>query len=80
MENLTLNPDVLKELINTVMPYGKYQGKRIAEIPEHYLVWLQGQGFPKGKLGELLALAYEIRLNGLESLLTPLITRARFPI
>lgn len=54
------------------MPYGKYQGRTIADIPEHYLVWLAGQGFPKGKLGELLALMYEIRLNGLEGLLKPL--------
>jgi uncharacterized protein (DUF3820 family) len=63
---------LLRELVTTVMPYGKYQGRTIADIPEHYLVWLAGRGFPHGKLGQLLALMYEIRLNGLEGLLQPL--------
>jgi uncharacterized protein (DUF3820 family) len=72
MEDFALNPERLKELTTTAMPYGKYQGRVLADIPEHYLVWLAGAGFPKGKLGELLALMYEIRLNGLEGLLQPL--------
>jgi uncharacterized protein (DUF3820 family) len=74
VEPFTLNPNLLRELIHTPMPYGKYQGRMLADIPEHYLVWMAGEGFPKGKLGQLLALAYEIRLNGLESLLNPLKT------
>ena len=54
------------------MPYGKYAGHMIADIPEHYLMWMGREGFPKGKLGQLLGLMYEIRLNGLEPLLKPL--------
>jgi uncharacterized protein (DUF3820 family) len=70
---------LLRELVNTVMPYGKYQGRAIADIPEHYLVWLAGRGFPQGKLGQLLALMYEIRLNGLEGLLKPLQGQRQHP-
>lgn len=77
MSELPLDPQLLKALVSTPMPYGKYGGTLIADIPEHYLVWMARSGFPKGKLGELLTLMYEIRLNGLEYLLQPL--RARFP-
>ncbi len=72
MEEFPLDPALLKELVTTLMPYGKYAGHAICDIPEHYLVWMAREGFPKGKLGSLLGLMYEIRLNGLESLLTPL--------
>lgn len=72
MDNFPFDPYLLKELVTTVMPYGKYAGHVIADIPEHYLVWMAREGFPKGKLGQLLALMYEIRLNGLEPLLNPL--------
>ncbi len=72
MDHVQLDPEFLKDLVNTPMPYGKYQGWMIADVPEHYLMWLSRQGFPKGKLGQLLALAYEIRLNGLEYLIKPL--------
>ncbi|MBN8217323.1 MAG: DUF3820 family protein, partial [Spirochaetes bacterium] len=50
------------------MPFGKYQGRRLLELPESYLVWFHGKGFPKGKLGAQLALIYELKLNGLEGL------------
>ncbi|MES2207809.1 MAG: DUF3820 family protein [Pseudomonadota bacterium] len=72
MENVQLDAEFLKDLVSTPMPYGKYEGYMLADVPEHYLMWLSRQGFPKGKLGQLLALAYEIRLNGLEYLLKPL--------
>lgn len=72
MEEPPLDPQLLKHLVTTVMPYGKYAGHVIADIPEHYLMWMGREGFPKGQLGQLLALMYEIRLNGLEKLLTPL--------
>ena len=72
MDDFPFDPYLLKELVSTVMPYGKYVGHVIADIPEHYLVWMAREGFPKGKLGQLLALMYEIRLNGLEPLLNPL--------
>lgn len=62
----------LEELVKTRMPYGKYKDRLICDLPEFYLVWYHSKGFPKGKLGEQLATMYEIKLNGLESLLTPL--------
>ena len=56
------------DLVTVKMPFGKYKGRFISDIPEHYLVWLNGQGFPAGKLGSLLSTAYEIRLNGLDDI------------
>ncbi|MFD2164922.1 DUF3820 family protein [Thalassotalea euphylliae] len=61
--------------INTVMPFGKYAGRKLLQLPEPYLVWFKSNGFPEGKLGEQLALVYEIKLNGLESILQPLLTQ-----
>lgn len=69
---MNMSPDQLKALVIYKMPYGKYKGSAIADIPEHYLVWMARTGFPSGQLGELLHLMYEIRLNGLEYLLKPL--------
>lgn len=66
-------PQLIKEAINTTMPFGKYAGRKLIELPEPYLVWFHQKGFPKGKLGEQLALLYEIKLNGLEGMLKPLI-------
>jgi uncharacterized protein (DUF3820 family) len=54
------------------MPFGKYAGQRIIDLPEDYLVWFAGKGFPEGKLGRMMHAIYEIRLNGLEALLDPL--------
>lgn len=59
-------------LVNTTMPYGKYQGRLLADLPGHYLGWFAREGFPKGNLGQLLALMYEIDHNDLRSLLQPL--------
>jgi uncharacterized protein len=59
----------LLEAINQVMPYGKYKGRKLLDIPEPYLVWYHSKGFPKGKLGAQLALMYEVKLNGLEGML-----------
>lgn len=55
------------------MPFGKYKGRRLIDLPEPYVVWLQGRGFPPGLLGQRLALIYEIKLNGLEKLIRPLL-------
>jgi len=63
----------LIEAINQVMPFGKYAGRKLLQLPEPYLVWFQSQGFPDGKLGQQLALMYEVKLNGLESMLKPLL-------
>jgi uncharacterized protein len=58
----------LAEAIEQTMPFGKYQGRKLIDLPEPYLVWFHRQGFPEGKLGRQLALMYEIKLNGLEAL------------
>ncbi len=63
------NRNILKEVLTTRMPYGKYKGRYISHLPEHYLVWYHQKGFPTGKLGMLMHTMYEIKLNGLESLL-----------
>lgn len=62
----------LEKLVKTEMPFGKYKGRLLCYLPEHYLVWYHAKGFPKGKLGEMLHTMYEIKLNGLEYLLEPL--------
>jgi uncharacterized protein (DUF3820 family) len=64
-----MNPEILLKLAKYKMPFGKYKDRLLMEIPEEYLIWFQGKGFPKGELGELLALTYEIKLNGLEYLI-----------
>ncbi|GHB29397.1 DUF3820 family protein [Mongoliitalea lutea] len=67
-----MDPQILKDLVKERMPFGKYKGKILADIPEYYLVWFHRQGFPPGKLGMYLHTLYEIRLNGLEDILTEL--------
>jgi uncharacterized protein (DUF3820 family) len=69
-----LRPDSLQlvELARMKMPFGKYKGELLCDLPEPYLVWFSRQGFPKGRLGMLLATLYEIKVNGLEYLLLPL--------
>ena len=63
---------LLEVLANTVMPYGKFKGRHLIDLPEHYIVWYNNKGFPKGKLGDQLRLVYEIQLNGLEDLVRKL--------
>jgi uncharacterized protein (DUF3820 family) len=65
----------LVKLANTKMPFGKYKGYYLVQLPEPYLVWYKSKGFPAGKLGQQLELMYEIKLNGLEGLIRPLITK-----
>jgi uncharacterized protein (DUF3820 family) len=72
-----MNQDDLLRLLNTPMPYGKHQGRCIADLPGHYLNWCALVGFPKGEVGRLLALMQEIDHNGLSWLLDPLRTSAK---
>jgi uncharacterized protein (DUF3820 family) len=67
-----LNPEDLQRLVTLEMPYGKYKGRLMADLPGHYLNWFAREGFPKGDIGRLLALMQEIDHNGLSSLLEPL--------
>lgn len=65
----------LQKLVTVRMPYGKYQGRLIADLPGAYLAWFAREGFPPGQLGQLLALMLELDHNGLSRLLDPLRTR-----
>lgn len=67
-----MNNEHLELLVTRTMPYGKYQGRLIADLPGNYLNWFARTGFPKGELGQLLALMHELDHNGLLSLLDPL--------
>ncbi|RZM28174.1 MAG: hypothetical protein EOO88_10025 [Pedobacter sp.] len=67
-----MNPQLLKDLVTHRMPFGKYKGRLLCDLPEPYLVWFHQEGFPPGKLGQQIATLYEIKLNGLEYLLQPL--------
>lgn len=69
-----MNPDpgLLLQLVKMRMPFGKYKGTILCNLPVSYLEWFENKGFPAGKLGMLLQTMYEIKLNGLEYLLDPL--------
>lgn len=66
------DPAQLLKLVTTPMPFGKYQGRMLADLPGNYLNWFAREGFPKGELGRLLALMQTIDHNGLSDLLRPL--------
>lgn len=67
-----MNSEKLALLLSREMPYGKYKGRVIADLPGHYLAWFAREGFPSGELGGLLALMYELDHNDLRGLLDPL--------
>lgn len=67
-----MNPEHLQLLVTRVMPYGRYKGRLIADLPGNYLNWFARKGFPPGEIGKLLALMHELNHNGLSSLLAPL--------
>lgn len=66
-----MDDKVLTDLVSIKMPFGKYKGTLLCDLPEPYLVWYQQKGFPAGRLGMLLSTMYEVKLNGLEYLLKP---------
>jgi len=72
MEELSPDPKSLIELAHTRMPFGKYAGRLLIDLPEPYVVWFKQKGFPAGKLGQQLETVYVIKANGLEHLFTPL--------
>ncbi len=63
------NPEILKELITAKMPFGKYKGRKLCDLPVYYLEWFAAKGFPPGKLGMQLATLFEIKTNGLGEIL-----------
>ena len=65
----------LIELANYKMPFGKYEGQYLLKIPEYYFTWFAQKGFPDGKLGRMMKEMHEIKINGLEGLLKPLMNR-----
>ena len=69
---MAMDADQLQRLVTVAMPYGKYQGRLIADLPGDYLNWFARTGFPRGDIGRLLALMHEIDHNGLSDLLKPL--------
>ncbi len=66
------NPTNLLALARNKMPFGKYAGRLLIDLPEPYVVWFSQRGFPSGVLGEQLQLLHEIKVNGLEYLVNPL--------
>ena len=66
------DPKLLIQITETQMPFGKYKGTLLCNLPVSYLEWFEQKGFPEGKLGIQLQTIYEIKLNGLEYLLEPL--------
>ncbi len=68
----------LVSLAKAKMPFGKYKDRYLIHLPENYLVWFKQNGFPAGKLGQQLELTYEIKLNGLEHLIYPLMPKSNY--
>lgn len=76
MDEPSVNPELLELLVTREMPFGKYKGRLIADLPAHYLSWFAREGFPKGQLGQLLALMHELDHNDLRVLVEPLRKRS----
>ena len=62
------NQEFLIDLAKMKMPFGKFKGRYLIDLPEHYIVWYKNKGFPNGKLGKQMELVYELQLNGLEDI------------
>jgi len=72
MEDATPDPAVLLKLAKTRMPFGKYEGRLLIDLPKPYVIWFAKKGFPEGELGRMLKILYEVKMNGLEYLFKPL--------
>ena len=70
-EELTPDPEIFKKLLTATMPFGKYAGRPLMDLPEPYVVWFKQKGFPAGELGQLLETVYTVKANGLEYLFRP---------
>jgi hypothetical protein len=71
-ERATPDGEILLQLVQMKMPFGKYKDTTLCDLPVSYLEWFKRKGFPKGRLGILLGTIYEIKINGVTSLLEPL--------
>ncbi|MCD4717694.1 MAG: DUF3820 family protein [Desulfobacterales bacterium] len=69
---ISSDPELFLKLAKMRMPFGKYKGRLLIDLPEPYVVWFSQKGFPEGQIGEMLRIIYEIKTNGLEYLFTPL--------
>lgn len=74
---MELDPNLLLQLVTMKMPFGKYEGRLLCNLPVSYLEWFERKGFPTGKLGGLLQTMHVIKTNGLEELLIPIKEIAR---
>ena len=72
MEDTTPDPTVLLKLAKTRMPFGKYKGRLLIDLPKPYVIWFAKKGFPEDELGRMLKILYEVKINGLEYLFKPL--------
>lgn len=72
MEQALPDHDELLKLAGYKMPFGKFKGSLLIDLPEPYIIWFANEGFPKGELGRLLAIVHTIKVNGLEYLFEPL--------
>lgn len=68
MNTEMMNTDSLKKILTMKMPFGRFKGSILIDLPETYVVWFYQNGFPDGEIGLLLAELYEIKVNGLEKL------------
>ncbi len=69
MENVSPDPQILTDIVKTKMPFGKYKGTWLCDLPVSYLEWFKNKGFPPGKMGMLLSSVYEIKINGMSRIL-----------
>lgn len=68
----------LIKLVQARMPYGRFETRYITDLPVFYLEWMNRQGFPSGELGQFLSTMHVIKTNGLESILSPIVSQYRF--